>query len=428
MQPAPRYNAVAITLHWMIAAALLVNLGLGLWMSWAIDAPSVQAQAVNAFQWHKSLGLAVLVLSLVRLAWRLLYPPPPLPGTMARWEHCVAAATHWLFYGLMIALPLSGWLYVSAQWRGDAPFNIPTLWFGLFEVPHLLGLSDASRAVRAQVASVAFNVHGAMALAMVILLLLHIGAALKHHLVQRDGVLLRMLPWLATERQPVQPRAHWGRPPLRNLAAAGATLLLAVLLIAYAATTRLVATEAAAPEGKAAMLQTLVAASGTSAPAWAVDASSSHIRFAGVHAGRAFNGHFGEWQAAIHLDPAAPEQSFIAAVVATASATDGVPLHDRSLPQGEWFDVANHPYATYHSTRIEALDDGRLAATGILTIKGHAVELGPLILNVDGGQLDLSGSLNLDRANVDMGMESDPRGEYVSREIGIRIEVSAGRD
>jgi len=419
-----RYNVVAITLHWVIAAALLANLGLGLWMSWAIDSPTAQARAVGAFQLHKSLGLSVLVLSLLRLAWRFLYPPPPLPAQTTRWERALAAVTHWLFYGLMIGLPLSGWLYVSAQWRGDAPFNIPTLWFGVFEVPHLFDLGDAGRALRAQAAAVAFNIHGAMALALVILLALHVGAALKHHVIQRDGVLARMLPWLATAEQPVMSAAT-RRPEPRNLAAAAITLLIASLLIGYAATTRLVPPDVAEPGSKAGVLQTLVAGSGTKAREWRVDGANSHIRFGGVHAGRPFNGHFDEWQAAIHIDTQAPAQSFIAAVVATTSATVGVPLHDSSLPQGEWFDVANHPHATYRSTAIELLSDHRYAIAGILTIKGRPVELAPLILSIEGNALNISGTLELNRAEVDMGMESDPGGQYVSRIIEIRIDVTA---
>lgn len=417
------YTVVAITLHWVIAAAILANLGLGLWMGWAIDSPELQAGAVSAFQFHKSLGLAVLVLSLIRLAWRLLYPPPPLPTGMSGWERALATITHWLLYGLMIAIPLSGWLYVSAQWRGDAPFNIPTLWFGLFEVPHLFGLGDAGRALRQQAAAVAFSAHGAMALALVILLALHVGAALKHHFMQRDGVLARMLPWLATAEQPVMPAPR--RPAARNLAAAGATLLIAALFLAYGVTARLAPVEVAEPGSIAGKLHTLVADSGSSAGEWHVAADNSHIRFAGIHAGRAFNGHFDDWQAAIHIDADAPERSLIAAVVATASATDGVPLHDRSLPQAEWFDVANHPHATYRSTAIESLGDNRHAVTGTLTIKGHAVELAPLILIVEGETLTISGTVELDRTAVDLGMESDPGGQYVSRIIEIHIDVTA---
>lgn len=400
-------------------------------MSWAIDSPSFQAQAVDAFQLHKSLGLTVLLLSLLRLAWRFLYPPPPLPPQMAPWETALAAVTHWLFYGLMIAMPLSGWLYVSLQWRGDAPFNIPTLWFGLFEVPHLFGLSAADSALREQAAALAFSVHGAMALGLVLLLALHVGAALKHHLVDRDGVLARMLPWLAAPPQPtaaVTSQAATTRTPtVRGMAAAAITLLVALLFIVYATTSRLVPEEASPVTGKARVLQDLVSESGTQAIQSPVDFDNSHILFSGVHAGRDFNGRFGDWQAAIHFDAEAPQESFVAAAVATDSATTGVPLHDRSLPQSEWFDAARHPLATWRSTRIEPLGDDRYAIEGVLSIKGNSVELAPLVLTIDGATLRIEGTVELDRAAVDMGMESDPEGQYVSRSIGIRIEVRATR-
>ena len=417
-----RYNRVAVALHWLIAAGLLANLGLGLWMSWAIDSPTAQAHAVSAFQIHKSLGLAVLVLSLLRLAWRLLHPQPPHPAGMKLWEKFLASATHWLFYVLMIGLPLSGWLYVSAQWRGDGPFTIPTLWFGLFEVPHLFGLNDADRALRAQAAATAFSVHGAMALALIVLLVLHVAAALKHQFIDRDGVLARMLPWLAAEQAAA---ASGERPQRHNYAAAFLVLLVSTLLIGYAVTTRVVQPEVAAPGTTAGQLQALVAASGTALPAWRVDGAGSHIQFAGVHASRPFTGRFDEWQAAIHIDTGAPSGAFIAAAVATASAADGIPMHDRSLPQTEWFDVARHPHATYRSTAVEARDDGSYALSGVLTIKGNALELAPLTLRIDGDTLSISGTVAIDRADVAMGMESDPNGQYVSRTVEIQVEIIA---
>ncbi|MFA5632628.1 MAG: cytochrome b/b6 domain-containing protein [Porticoccaceae bacterium] len=420
---AQRYNRVAIALHWLIAAGLLANLGLGLWMSWAIDSPTAQARAVSVFQIHKSLGLAVLVLSLLRLAWRLLHPQPLYPAGMKQWEKFLASATHWLFYVLMIGLPLSGWLYVSAQWRGDGPFTIPTLWFGLFEVPHLFGLNDADRALRAQAAATAFSVHGAMALALIILLVLHVAAALKHHFIDRDGVLARMLPWLAAEQAVAASEER--RPQRHNYVAAFLVLLISVILIGYAVTARLVQPEVAAPGTTTGQLQELVATSGTALPAWRVDGAESHIQFAGVHAGRPFTGRFDEWQAAIHIDTRAPSRSFIAAAVATASAADGIPMHDRSLPQAEWFDVARHPHATYRSTAIEARGDGSYALSGILTIKGNSLELAPLTLRINGDSLSISGTLAIDRADVAMGMESDPNGQHVSRTVEIQVEIIA---
>src|SRR6476646_7461764 len=104
-----RYTTVAIVLHWAIAAAILANFFVGWWMAKAIDDPATRLQAVAAFQLHKSLGLTVLALSVLRLLWRLTHRPPPLPEAMAGWEKFAAKATHWAFYALMIVVPLSGW-------------------------------------------------------------------------------------------------------------------------------------------------------------------------------------------------------------------------------------------------------------------------------------------------------------------------------
>ena len=135
----------------------------------------------NAFQLHKSVGLTVLALSLARLGWRLGHPPPPLPPHMPAWERRIAKATHWAFYALMIGLPLSGWVFVSAGWslHDNASLAVPTHFFGLFQVPALFGLPQASPELRAGVAAVAMNAC-ADGVGRGVLAALHVGAALKH--------------------------------------------------------------------------------------------------------------------------------------------------------------------------------------------------------------------------------------------------------
>ena len=180
-----RYSTVAISLHWTIAAAIVAQLATGLWMVRAIRLPGSQALAFQAYQWHKSLGLTILVLSLLRICWRLANPPPPLPATMTRIERKAARTIHGLFYLLTLSTPLVGWLMVSAS-----PLGLPTMVFGLFEWPHIAWLAGLGGGVEA-----AFKTaHRAMGYAFVGLLILHVAAALKHHLIDRDDVLARMLP------------------------------------------------------------------------------------------------------------------------------------------------------------------------------------------------------------------------------------------
>lgn len=173
-----RYSAVAIFLHWTIALLILGMIAVGLTME---DYPiSIRFTAYNL---HKSFGLTILALSLFRLYWRLSHTPPPYPESMKAWEKLAAKTTHWLFYFLIIAMPLSGWLFVSAFAK------FPTVFFNLAEIPHLPVPKAYGPSLKA--------LHYWLAMGTLGLLALHVGAALKHHFITRDSVLRRMLPlWL----------------------------------------------------------------------------------------------------------------------------------------------------------------------------------------------------------------------------------------
>lgn len=409
--PAIRYTAVAIALHWAIAAAIACNLALGWWMHGAIEVLDTQARAVTAFQLHKSLGLTILLLSLLRLAWRWTHPPPPLPPVMPAWEKLAARATHWTFYALMIGIPLSGWLYVSTQWRGDAPLNIPTLWFGLFEVPHLFGLNQIARELRQEYAYLTLYAHWLLAWSMGLLLVLHVAAALKHHFINRDGVLAQMIP--ALQDEPV-PHAR-GR---KMILAAAFTIIIAVVAALAFALLR-------TPTGTVA--QSSAGAISSASGGWIIDPQQSEISFSGTHAGAAFRGTFTRWSADLRINPAGITQSQISARIETASATDGVPLHDETLPQAEWFDVSRHPYASFHATQIRALGGARYEIDGTLQIKGHTLALTPLNLDIENDRARISGRVEISRRDADLGLESDPNAEWVSAAIIVEVNVATRR-
>lgn len=410
--PGARYSAVAILLHWAIAAAIVGNVALGWWMHQAIDVPDTRARAIAAFQAHKSLGLAVLALSLLRLAWRLLHAPPPLPAAMPAWERAAARATHWAFYGLMLAIPLGGWLYVSAQWRGTAPLNVPTLWFGLFEVPHLFGLDRAAQGTRAAVAAATLAAHGWLAWGAMALLALHAGAALKHHFVNRDEVLAHMLPAVGVPDGP-RPAREWRRS--LALWGGGAAIVAACAAVAWTVLKR--------PATGAAVAGVVADLPGGN---WSVG-PDSEIVFSGLHAGAPFEGRFTRWRAGIRFDPADPAGFSVVAEVETASARDGDALHEGTLPQPEWFDSARHPLATFRATTLRALDERRFELAGTLTVKGRALPLEPLLLAVEGDRLTIEGRVTIRRREADLGMESDPAAEYVSAEIPVTVRVLAHR-
>jgi cytochrome b561 len=183
MPRAARYSNVAIALHWLVAALILGLFVSGLWMTQAILDPAQRLAAFQTYQTHKAIGLTVLALSLARLGWRLLHPPPPLPDSTGRLTRIAAGAVHWGLYAVMIGAPVAGFVMVSAS-----PLGIPTLWFDLFAVPHLPVGADAALEARAKAA------HRALAWGGMALAALHILAAVKHELMDDDRLMLRMIP------------------------------------------------------------------------------------------------------------------------------------------------------------------------------------------------------------------------------------------
>jgi len=169
-----RYSRVAVAFHWTIAALVIFNIVVGLGHD---PIPALRALMPA----HKAIGLTVLALTALRVAWRLAHRPPPLPADTPSWERGAAHATHWTLYLLLVALPLSGWVMVSGP-QGRRPLS----WFAAFDLPYLPATSPAAEG--------AAKAHGLLGWVMLALVLLHVAAALRHHLVLRDRVLARMLP------------------------------------------------------------------------------------------------------------------------------------------------------------------------------------------------------------------------------------------
>lgn len=173
-----RYTTTAISLHWLIAIGIAGTFSLGLYMHELPLSPT----KLQLYSWHKWAGVSLFALIVVRLLWRATHAAPPLPAQMPALQRLAANATHWALYALMIAVPLSGWLMSSAK-------GFQTVWFGVLPLPDLVA-KDAALGDLLQ------DVHEALNLTMLGLVLLHAAAALKHHFIDRDDVLTRMLPAL----------------------------------------------------------------------------------------------------------------------------------------------------------------------------------------------------------------------------------------
>jgi cytochrome b561 len=180
-----RFSPVAIALHWTIAALIVTNIVL----AWRFDALKEGLAWFRLIQLHKSIGVTVLLLSVLRLLWRLVHPPPAYPAQMRRWEKAAASAVHWGFYGIMLGLPLTGWAMVSAS-----PTNLPTLLFRKVRWPHIGFIHALPLAERKPLTETLAFTHEQLANLAYALIVLHVAAALRHQFFTRDRVLWRMLP------------------------------------------------------------------------------------------------------------------------------------------------------------------------------------------------------------------------------------------
>jgi len=177
--PDATYTRTAISLHWLVALAIAGTFALGLYMH---ELP-LSPQKLKFYAWHKWAGVTIFLLVVLRLGWRHAYRPPALPDGMVAWQRRAAAVTHALLYLLMLAVPLSGWLMSSAK-------GFQTVWFGVLPLPDLVGKDEV-------LGDLLKVIHETLNFVMAGLVAAHLGAALKHHFVDRDDVLTRMLPFLS---------------------------------------------------------------------------------------------------------------------------------------------------------------------------------------------------------------------------------------
>jgi cytochrome b561 len=178
LTPPQSYTATAIALHWLVALLIFFAWPLGVFMT---DLP-LSPQKLQYYAWHKWAGVTVFALALVRVLWRTRHPAPPLPAAMPAWQRRAAAGLHHLLYLLLLVIPLTGWLMSSAK-------GFQTVWFGVLPLPDLVAKDKALGDVLQQV-------HETLNLGLLALVLAHVVAAVKHHLVDRDDILIRMLPFL----------------------------------------------------------------------------------------------------------------------------------------------------------------------------------------------------------------------------------------
>ncbi len=393
------YGSVAKTFHWLTALLILTAFPVGyIANGLAHDiaapgfdgSPAVIEQATRLFSLHKTLGVAAFFTALLRILWALSQPKPGLLHPDRKAEALAAEAVHWLLYGSLVLVPLTGWIHHAAT-VGYAPIRWP---FGqdLPFVPKSEGLAETFA-----------TLHWLFVRTLFVSLGLHVAGAVKHHVIDRDATLRRMLPG-QTEHPEPPAQSHSKAPLFAALSVWGIVLAAGSVFGAFdphVQAPQTASTELAAVQS-----------------GWTVDSGSLAIEV--TQMGSPVSGEFSEWIAAISFDDAAPigPAGTVEVVVAIPSLTLGTVT---SQAMGaDYFDSATFPTATF-TAEIERLENS-YAATGTLTIRDRSVPVTlPFTLGLEGDIATMKGSLSLDR--LDFGV-----GQGLADESSLAFAVSVNVD
>ena len=422
--PRARYATVAILLHWVIAAGIVFQILLA-WRMEDLKTPLGFALV----QLHKSVGITILLLSLVRLGWRLANPPPPEPEGLKSWELQLSKIVHLAFYVIMIGMPLTGWLMVSAS-----RIEIPTLLFGTIPWPHVPGIAHLPESAKSVWRMIGDRGHGLLAFGAYLLLALHVGGALKHQLFDAETPILdRMAPGAKAGK--------WFDFRLVLIALGGLAVIAAAELFqpnlpASAPQSAVIvdddADEPAAPSKPKSEPAAPVAPPAAETPAapavaktWTVGKGSA-LGFSTSWGGEPISGRFDKFTADIVFGPDALKDSKVSVAIDLASVVTGDAQRDQSLPSADWFDAATHPSATFTATRFEKTGEGRFIAHGKLSLRGVTQPLDlPFKLRIEGDKAHMSGVTTLDRTVFGVGQGEWKATDQIPAKVKVSVQVTA---
>lgn len=381
-----RYSGGAILLHWTIALALGFQLALGFSMP-------KDERGFELFQLHKSVGITILLLSLVRLGWRLAHrPPPPAEGGF---QGFLAKAVHTSLYVFMIGMPLTGWAVVSTS-----RIEVPTMFWGLFSWPHL--------PLPGSVNELAEETHEILAFIALALIALHVAGALRHQFLLKDGLLRRMGPG----------GSAWAAGLLALLVIAvyfGTGMKIAGYVVAQggyegAATPSessgrvpLEAPPTATPTLEAEETEATDEEVAGPPPVWTIR-PGGRLGFTVTSGNDSYRGSFSDWSGAIAFDPDQPETADLRITVRLASASLGDATMDETLQGGEFFASAANPTASWRSTSVRRTGPNRYSASGTLSLKGASrAQALTFTLSGDGLRRRVEGGAGIDRTAFGVG-------------------------
>ncbi len=393
------YHPVAMTLHWLIAAAILFQLVGAIVMK---EIPGVpEAIKFSLFQWHKTVGILILALTLGRIAWRMMNPPPA-HASMTFWELRLSHLVHFLFYALLVIVPLTGWWMVSASSTRIPTFlfTLPFLEWPHLPVPRIQGIGQA---------------HAVLAYAFVGLIFLHVAGALKHSLIDRQPSFSRMLPSSLEHKPAYGSSGIWSFliPLLFVIAGLGAYSLTQLL----PSTNAPVETTANTPLGQAQ----------TGVPNWTIDDAQSSMDFEVAFSGAPIKGRVPRWQADVLFNPENLDEAYANIRVEAAAITISDAFISSSLRGDDGLDTAQFPFATVTFTRFEKTPEG-YKAQGDMTIRNvtKPVEF-PFTFSETDGIASVRGTLAFDRLDYNLGVQNDSKAEWLGRAVSVTLDLKAKR-
>lgn len=413
-----RYSSVAILLHWLLALTLAFQTALGFAMP-------RDASGFTAYQLHKSVGMLILFLTLVRIAWRLKNRPPlALEGGFTGF---IAKAVHLGFYAVLILAPLTGWALVST-----ARIEVPTVLFGIIPLPHLPLPGSINEATE--------EVHEWLSWIGIALFALHIAGAVRHHFLIRDRLLERMAPAgsvmlvgiltalvLATGAATLvlaggsSSRAEAEAPadtpaPAQSLAAAPEQTVEPQEEEDAVAAEQLPAADEAAPAEEQ-------AAEPGPPPVWTIQ-PGGRLGFSVTNGSDTIRGSFSDWSGAIRFDPDRPESANIRISVNLASASVGDATMDGMLGGADFFATAANPTANWNATSVRRTGPGRYSADGTLSLRGLSRRV-PLTFTLSGEGLRrrVEGSATIDRSAFGVGTGESAAGLDQSVSVSFAFDA-----
>ncbi len=401
-QESDSYGFIPRYIHWTTALLIMGLLFAGFIMT---DLPFSDTK-LKVYMLHKSFGLLVLGLVVFRILWKLSTPKIKPLGTHQAWEKVLAKITHVLLYFAMFALPLSGWVMSSAG-------EFPVSFFGL-PVPALMAKNpEAFEAAR--------NAHELLAIAIIIIVGLHLAGALKHHVIDRDRTMMRMM-----------------NSKNYNFAGAFAVgLLFAALLgVNFLLAARAMLTEeeesAIQASTQRPVAEVSVATSVDAANQWSLIKKDSQLGFEATQYGQAFKGAF-DFDGTIIFDPDHLDASSADISIDIASIKTGSDDRDAQAKSGEWFDVEKFPKARFVTEKFQSTGANQYNAQGKLTIRDVTLPVSfPFSLKIEdqeNGQrlAQMNAELTLNRLDFGVGQGQWKSTETIGNSVKLSLSVHATR-